>query len=158
MQQHRGDNVSSSDVFLLFDDTEDWEKKDVAKNIINTHVREQVLNDTFDYSVQNGIMYKFDKRELVDDFANSVDLVELYPEENEFGTVRIDLIASTIDTARLTEIPNEPPFETAPQWENTTWVKCSLKAYCRFSIDGIQTEVAISISQHPIEKPDEESG
>ncbi len=149
-------DVTSSDVFLLFDDTREFEKFDVAKNIIDTHVRQNVENDTFNYSIQPELKYDLDKEQLVNDFSKCIDAVELLSEEQEFGTVRINIIASTIETARLTEAPNEPSYDTPQSFKNTTWVKCSLNVSCRFSVKGVHTNVAISVVQHPIDRPNQQ--
>jgi len=148
-------DVSSTEAFSLFGDTSEYEKRSVAKNIIDTHVRRNVENNTFNYSIQPGLSNTPEPADLVDDFIQSIDVVELFPEENNFGTVRINVVSSTIDTAKLSEVPGEPPTDTAPKFENTAWVKCSLKACCRFSLNGVNCNVAISITQHPIDIPDE---
>jgi len=149
----QNNSVTPSDVFFLFENTSQSEKFDIAKNILDEYVRPKIEKKEFNYSVQNGLDYAIDTDTITDDFISSVQLVDLYPEEDLFGTVRVNIVSSTIDTARLNNIPGQPPFATEPSFETTTWVKCSISANCRISAVGIEPDVAISITQHPIDQP-----
>lgn len=149
------DSVSSSDVFLLFDDSSDVEKREMGKNILDTHIREKIRANQFKYTVQQNLAYDLDPDQLVDDLMENIVEVETYSPDDSFGSVCVDLIASTVGHGRIEQVPGQPSHNTAPTFANSTFVKCSLKAFCTFSINGMYFDVGVSVSQHPMNRPDQ---
>lgn len=124
------------------------EQRPFVADVIDNQVRYDLLDGDVFVSIQPGLAYDPDLNTLADDWMVGIDTWSLYiPAEETILGVQLDVDASTIDTAKVTNHPEMGEFDREPAIETTTFVDCELSSSVFLNSNGFDVVSNVTINQ-----------
>lgn len=127
---------------------DETEQREFARNIVENRLPEYIEDNVYEINIQRGLDYTVDYDELVEGFVNGIDTWNAYiPHNIARANVHVEITASTIDTAKVTNTAGPGDVSQQPSWETEAWVDCFLEFNCIISSDGPRGGARINIRQ-----------